>query len=322
MRRSRLLGAAAVLTLATTFTVTGCSTEEPEVAQSGETATLEGFDPTAIPTVDRDPKTPMPTIEGDFGQIPEMIPVEKERPPSEISYVLLDTDKDAGDDPAEVDPNSIVAVNYSGWLWDGTAFDSSFTRGEPATFSLNSVIQGWKYGLAESHVGDRVLLVIPPEWGYGAEGTGNIPPSSTLVFVVDILDTFGSDTSALEDAEPTDNELPKGLEVVGDLGEAPALDFEAGAPDPTEEETIVLAEGTGPQITADQTVVYHYAASYWGQDDLATSTWLEGAEAIPAENSLFKGEKVGSRLALIFPPLDEDQPAMVMIVDIIDAYTA
>lgn len=93
-----------------------------------------------------------------------------------------------GDGPEVADSQSITA-HYTGWLWDGEPFDSSWEAGAPRTFSLapGSVITGWTEGLVGQKVGSQVLLVVPPDRGYGAEGNGPIPGDSTLVFVVDIL---------------------------------------------------------------------------------------------------------------------------------------
>lgn len=89
----------------------------------------------------------------------------------------------------EVEEGDYVFVQYSGWLWDGTSFDSSWSRGTP--FSLEAgagqVIEGWDTGLLGQKVGSQVVMVIPPELGYGDQDNGTIPPGSTLVFVVDIL---------------------------------------------------------------------------------------------------------------------------------------
>ncbi|WP_062379699.1 FKBP-type peptidyl-prolyl cis-trans isomerase [Demequina pelophila] len=90
-------------------------------------------------------------------------------------------------DGEEVAEGASVTVHYTGWLWDGEQFDSSWDRGTPASFSLNGVIQGWGQGLAGQTVGSQVLLVIPPDLAYGEQESGSIPANSTLVFVVDIL---------------------------------------------------------------------------------------------------------------------------------------
>jgi FKBP-type peptidyl-prolyl cis-trans isomerase FkpA len=83
-----------------------------------------------------------------------------------------------------------VKVHYTGTLLDGTKFDSSYDRKEPAQFVLNSVVPGWTEALQLMPVGSKYKLWIPAKLGYGAEGTpgGPIPPNSTLVFEVELLE--------------------------------------------------------------------------------------------------------------------------------------
>ena len=89
-----------------------------------------------------------------------------------------------------------VTAHYTGWLTNGTVFDSSRTNlatragvtGEPIEFSLNGVIEGWKEGIPGLKVGGIRRLYVPAELGYGAAGQGNIPPNSDLVFEVKLAD--------------------------------------------------------------------------------------------------------------------------------------
>jgi FKBP-type peptidyl-prolyl cis-trans isomerase len=84
--------------------------------------------------------------------------------------------------------DNVVLVNYEGTLLDGTVFDSSYTRGEPAEFPLDGVIPGWTEGLQLMTVGSTYRLVIPSELAYGDQGAGNfIPPNSTLIFKVELV---------------------------------------------------------------------------------------------------------------------------------------
>ena len=86
-----------------------------------------------------------------------------------------------------------VHVNYRGTLEDGTEFDSSFNRNQPFVFQigLNQVILGWEKGLMGMNVGGKRTIKIPPELGYGSKGAGElIPPNSTLIFEVEIIDAF------------------------------------------------------------------------------------------------------------------------------------
>jgi peptidylprolyl isomerase len=88
----------------------------------------------------------------------------------------------------EVAADQTVTVQYSGWLLDGTQFDSSWERGAPTSFGLDQVIKGWTDGLAGQTVGSQVLLVVPADQAYGDQASGAIPANSPLIFVVDILD--------------------------------------------------------------------------------------------------------------------------------------
>lgn len=84
-----------------------------------------------------------------------------------------------------------VHVHYTGWLTDGTQFDSSVARGEPFGFPMGVgyVIKGWDEGVIGMKVGGKRKLTIPPEMGYGARGAGGIiPPNATLVFEIQLLD--------------------------------------------------------------------------------------------------------------------------------------
>jgi len=83
---------------------------------------------------------------------------------------------------------SSVTVHYTGKLIDGTVFDSSVERGEPATFGVSQVISGWTEAMQLMHEGDKWELYIPYELGYGERGAGaQIPPFSTLIFEVELI---------------------------------------------------------------------------------------------------------------------------------------
>ncbi|MFZ5940922.1 MAG: FKBP-type peptidyl-prolyl cis-trans isomerase [Bacteroidota bacterium] len=91
-----------------------------------------------------------------------------------------------GEGPMPAD-TSIVTVHYTGTLIDGTEFDSSVKRGEPATFPLNRVIRGWTEGLQLMPVGSKYKFYIPSSLGYGNRNAGEIPANSVLIFEVELL---------------------------------------------------------------------------------------------------------------------------------------
>ncbi|ENO1831845.1 FKBP-type peptidyl-prolyl cis-trans isomerase [Vibrio vulnificus] len=97
-----------------------------------------------------------------------------------------------GEKPKDTDT---VQVHYKGTLTDGTQFDSSYDRGEPATFPLNRVIPGWTEGVQLMPVGSKFKFVIPPELAYGAQDTPSIPANSTLVFEVELLKIENGDNA-------------------------------------------------------------------------------------------------------------------------------
>lgn len=103
--------------------------------------------------------------------------------PSGLMYQVLS----AGAGPAPK-PEETVKVHYTGTLVNGTVFDSSVERGTPVEFKLDEVIPGWTEGLQKISKGGKIKLYIPPQLAYGDEGRQGIPPASTLVFDVELID--------------------------------------------------------------------------------------------------------------------------------------
>lgn len=113
----------------------------------------------------------------------EILMIETE---SGLKYEILQE----GDGEEAVSGKS-VTVHYTGWLVDGSKFDSSVDRNSPFSFSLGKgmVIQGWDEGVAGMKIGEKRKLTIPAELGYGSRGAGTvIPPDATLVFDVELME--------------------------------------------------------------------------------------------------------------------------------------
>jgi len=130
------------------------------------------------------PPAGLPTVTLSKDGTPTIKPVTTAAPTTLVVQPLI---KGAG---AAVTSGQTVTFQYSGALWDGKPFDSSWKKGAPFTAAIGTgaVIKGWDQGLVGQTVGSQVLLIVPPDLGYGATKQGSIPAGSTLVFVVDILD--------------------------------------------------------------------------------------------------------------------------------------
>ncbi|MEE1929164.1 FKBP-type peptidyl-prolyl cis-trans isomerase [Streptomyces sp. TRM 70351] len=129
-------------------------------------------DDDALPTVGTNTDGAAPAIELPGGQPPKDLVAD---------YVIEG-------DGAEVESTDAVLVQYKGVLWDGgKEFDSTYGRGQLAQFGLDGVVEGWSRGLTGKKVGSRVMIVVPPDLGYGESGQNEIPGGATLVFSVDIL---------------------------------------------------------------------------------------------------------------------------------------
>lgn len=135
------------------------------------------------------PAKGMPKVTRDAKGKPSIAKPQGKAPTSLVSDYVIEGKG------AEVKKGQKVSVQYSGWLWtDNTkTFDSSWDKGQPFSFTTGGgeVIAGWDEGVVGKKVGSQILLVVPPDKGYGVQESGSIPANSTLVFVVDILSAAG-----------------------------------------------------------------------------------------------------------------------------------
>jgi FKBP-type peptidyl-prolyl cis-trans isomerase len=117
--------------------------------------------------------------------------------PSGLRYEIIL----AGTGPAPK-ATETVKVHYTGKLIDGTVFDSSVQRGEPAEFPLDQVIPGWTEGIQKMNKGGKIKLYVPPHLAYGDDGRPSIPPGSTLIFDVELLDIKPAAAAPAAPAQP------------------------------------------------------------------------------------------------------------------------
>jgi peptidylprolyl isomerase len=304
------------LAVAAALTLAGCSGgSEPEPSASAS----EGTSAEATPA-----GTELPTVEGGFGEDPK-ITFPGTGAPADLKVEVLQKG-----DGAEVGADDFVVANYKGQVWDvDEAFDSSFERGAPTGFSLNKVIQGWKQGLTGTHVGDRVLMSIPAELGYGEQGMGEkIPGGSTLVFVIDVVESYGKAAAGQADAAPVQPAPDVPVEVSGDLGAPAEVRVKDGAPEPTTPTATVIATGTGEAIpeTPGTTLIVQLAENVWDNSQ-ANSTWqTSGPTSVQVgAGGIFDqliGVPVGSRAVLQLPATEgsasaSPSPAIAGVVDIV-----
>ncbi|MEW5683780.1 MAG: FKBP-type peptidyl-prolyl cis-trans isomerase [Pseudomonadota bacterium] len=107
--------------------------------------------------------------------------------PSGLAYKIVRSGPETGMKPQLTDE---VKVHYEGALEDGTVFDSSYQRGQPAAMPLNGLIPGWQEALQLMRPGDEWILYVPSNLGYGEMGAGQIPPGSPLIFRIELIDVL------------------------------------------------------------------------------------------------------------------------------------
>ena len=321
-RFGAIVGAAAlVVGLAACSDASSSSSSAPAEIDYSACSTDDSADQNA--NVDRSGKGNFPSISGDDTPV---IAAGKGSEPTD--KVLVKTLKQG--DGALVCPGATIKANYVGALWNGTVFDSSYKKGEPVEFSLEQVVKGWTYGLAHTHVGDRVELVIPAALGYGGQARGNIPANSTLVFVVDIVGVATenlADESVLSGATATGEELPAGVTVTGDPGVEPTLAIDESVAAPTERKIYTIYKGSGEELADGESFLYKAVAGGFGANGQTQSSWSQAPVEETVTNAGLAGYTVGSRILLVVPiPASQAQSgtsaqASVMVVDIVGTST-
>jgi len=307
------------IVLGASLVLAGCASDGPSDDTEASVSPSATEEPGAPSTLSSDvPADQLPTASGVFGEKPEFAFPSSTHLTEGAVHVLSEGDG------ATVEAGDLLLADYLGQVWDGEVFDNSYDRGTPAAFPIGTgyVVTGWDQGLVGQKVGSRVLLSLPPALGYGPTGNPNagIGGTDTIVFVVDIVDTFGASATGQADAAPGDPLPADGPQVEGALGEPGTLTLPEGAQAPTEQGLVYVGTGTGDELASGDQFVVHYAIESFDEAD-GYSTWDNGSPeqlSVSAGTPLEElvGVPVGSRV-LITVPETENQAAFVILMDII-----
>ena len=268
----------------------------------------------------------LPEVTGTYGDKPKVKADKEEKPGKKIkSEVLV-----KGDGP-KVAKGDLLVADYLGSVYaTNKVFDNSYDRGQPAGFEIGTgkVIKGWDETLVGVNAGSRVLMVIPPALGYGEQGNpqAGIKGTDSLVFVVDVIASYGKDDAVPADEPAPVGDLPAGLPAVeGEPGAQPTVTVPKGSKPPAAPSVTVLAEGTGKPVEKGRLAVVHYeAVNYAGQP--VGSTWQTGVpQGVPvgAEGQATPFDQlvdvpVGSRVLLLLPAQQGGDPAKDSVAVVID----
>ncbi|OAH11210.1 FKBP-type peptidyl-prolyl cis-trans isomerase [Streptomyces jeddahensis] len=296
-RRSLLLAVPAGL-----LTLAGCGDDKADKAESSPSPTASA-EPTA-----KIVSGPVPEVTAGtgFGEKPTVAKGSGD-PSKDLAVKVLIEGKGA-----EVAKGDYLQAHYLGQIWNtAKVFDNSFDRGAPSVFPIGvgQVIPGWDQALVGKKVGSRVELAIPPAMGYGSEGNeqAGIKGTDTLVFVVDLVDSFGPQSSAKGGVVAQDDiDLPK----VGTNtdGKAPSIDVPKKDA-PTELVATYVIEGDGAEVKATDSLLVQYKGVLWDGGKEFDSTYSRGQLASFSLQQVVKGwsqgltgKKVGSRVLVVVPP--------------------
>ncbi|MER6026766.1 FKBP-type peptidyl-prolyl cis-trans isomerase [Streptomyces sp. NPDC001851] len=302
MRRRSLLLAAVPAGL---VTVAGCGDGKSESSKASASPSASAPPPPKIV------EGPLPAITAGtkFGEKPTVA-----KGPGEPSKNLAVKTVIAGSGQtiAEFD---FVRADYLGQIWDtGRVFDNSYDKKRPLLLQLvqGEVIDGWRYALAGKKVGSRVQIAVPPTWGYGKSGDprAGIKGTDTLVFVIDLIDSFNSKSSVKgKPVAQTDAALPK--VATNTDGKVPKVTVPKTAPPKKLVSTYVL-EGDGPELKANQAVLCQFQGLVWDSGKTFQQTYGSGRlaqfsleqlqQAVKGLAQGLTGKKVGSRVLVVVPP--------------------
>jgi peptidylprolyl isomerase len=263
------------------------------------------------------------TVRGEYGKAPK-VTVDK---PWAIDQTRTKVLKDS--DGPKIGDGATVTVDYLGVnARTGKTFDSSYSRGMPASFPLDQVVPGFKKGLLGQRLGSRVLIAMPGPDGYdggGGNPQAGIEVGDTLIFVVDII-------RPLTGPEGKEVAPAAGLPTVS-KGRDPQITVPKTEP-PRKLVVQPLIKGTGPKVTAEGTLTINYRYVTWADGKVIEENYSTKPDTAPLGQLIsgmqkgLVGQPVGSRLLLVIPPADgypngNTEPkiakgqTLVMVVDLL-----
>ncbi|MEV8018722.1 FKBP-type peptidyl-prolyl cis-trans isomerase [Streptomyces sp. NPDC086554] len=300
-RRSLLLAVPAGL-----LTLAGCGDDKADKAKSSDSPSPSNPNSAAPKAKIVDGPVPEITKGAKFGQKPT-VAKGNGKPSSDLAVKTLIQGKGA-----EVKKGDYLQASYLGQIWaTAKVFDNSYDRGNPTVFPIGvgQVIPGWDQALVGKKLDSRVELAIPPKMGYGKEGNkqAGIKGDDTLVFVVDLVNTFNAKSSAKGDEVAQSNiDLPKvGTNTVG---KAPSIDVpKKDAPKKLVANYVI--EGDGDEIKETDSLLCQYKGVLWADGKEFDSSYKSGqlasfqlAQVVKGWAQGLTGKKVGSRVLIVVPP--------------------
>jgi FKBP-type peptidyl-prolyl cis-trans isomerase len=248
---------------------------------------------------------PVPTVSGAFGSDP-VISLPGPKPPASLTVKTLSQ----GSGPV-VKPGDYVLFNVAAKVWAGDRLVmDSFTDRQPQGLPLSSGLPAWRH-LAGQRVGSRVLMVVPPKDGFGAQGdpSVNVTGTDTLVFVFDILRALPSTAHASGTAQPY--HPGPAMPAVATTAQGPQITVPSHAKPPTHLVSRVLVQGHGSQALPGDTVVVQFTGAIWRTGKVFDSSWahqapqvfkLGSGQTVRGWELGLEGQRVGSRVLLVIPP--------------------
>jgi FKBP-type peptidyl-prolyl cis-trans isomerase len=236
--------------------------------------------------------------------------------PSEQASSNLVISKPVQGTGAALKAGNAALANLVLYKWSGTThslIDSTYSSG-PQMIPSESELTGITTALKGARMGSRLVVVLPPKYGYGTSGNSNlgVTGKDTLVWVIDLLQQYAGNQSASgSQVSSGGGTLPS---VTAKAGEAPAVTIPKNSP-PSNLSVTTLIKGSGPKLTKGDTVVTQYVGYIWRTGDVFSSTWPStnepngapfsfqlGGDVLTGFSDGLNGVTVGSRVMVVIPP--------------------